>query len=133
MGYPLNHFLSLSFTPTMLIGLNSDFDMPKGYSVKCNAPPSMFAYPKMEEKEEKKKELVATAVLSTTARAKAREARKEVKKQGSKDIGEGPPLERVHSAISTASSKHRGCQCQANRRKYRGAQEERERAYVVRY
>ena len=63
----------------------------------------MFAYPKMEEKEEKKKELVATAVLSTTARAKAREARKEVKKQGSKDMGEGPALERVISAMSTAS------------------------------
>ena len=101
--YPTMHFLSLSFTPTMLIGLNSDFDMPKGYSLRCNAPPSMFAYPKMEEKEEKKKELVATAVLSTTARAKAREARKEVKKQGSKDMGEGPALERVISAMSTAS------------------------------
>jgi 26S proteasome regulatory subunit N2 len=104
--YPLNHFLSLSFTPTMLIGLNSDFDMPKGYSVKCNAPPSMFAYPKMEEKEEKKKELVATAVLSTTARSKAREARKEAKKQGlnsSKDMGDAPSLERVPSAMSTAS------------------------------
>merc|ERR1712159_538448 len=104
--YPTMHFLSLSFTPTMLIGLNSDFDMPMGYSMRCNAPPSMFAYPKMEVKEETKKELVATAVLSTTARAKAREARKEAKKQGlnsSKDMGDGPSLERVTSAMSTAS------------------------------
>ena len=100
--YPTMHFLSLSFTPTMIIGLNKDFDIPKNYTVKCNAPYSMFAYPKMEEKKEDKKELVATAVLSTTARAKAREARKEAKKAGG-NLSDGVPLERVMSHISTAS------------------------------
>ena len=39
--------LSLSFSPTMLIGLNKDFDMPTDFSVTCHAPPSMFAYPKV--------------------------------------------------------------------------------------
>ena len=91
----------------MLIGLNKDFDVPKGYSVRCNAPPSMFAYPKMDEKKEDKKELVATAVLSTTARAKAREARKEAKKSGSTKsqdgLSDGPALDRVTSDMSTAS------------------------------
>eukprot|EP00601_Ochromonadales_sp_CCMP2298_P028697 CAMPEP_0173343590 /NCGR_PEP_ID=MMETSP1144-20121109/10876_1 /TAXON_ID=483371 /ORGANISM="non described non described, Strain CCMP2298" /LENGTH=860 /DNA_ID=CAMNT_0014290369 /DNA_START=144 /DNA_END=2722 /DNA_ORIENTATION=+ len=80
--YPLQPFLSLAFSPTMLIGLNKDFDMPTGFAVTCNAPPGMFAYPKAEEKKEEKDKMVATAVLSTTARAKAREARKEAKKIG---------------------------------------------------
>ena len=33
-----------------------DFNMPNAFSVMCNAPPSMFAYPKAEEdkKDEKK-------------------------------------------------------------------------------
>lgn len=54
--YPLMHFLSLAFTPTVLIGLNKDFNMPNNFTVTCNAPPSMFAYPKVEEekKDEKK-------------------------------------------------------------------------------
>ena len=41
----------------------------------------MFAYPKPEEKKDDKK-LKATAVLSTTARASARQARKEARKAG---------------------------------------------------
>jgi len=110
--YPLMPFLSLSFNPTMLIGLNKDFDMPVNFEVTCNAPPSMFAYCKAEEKKEDATKMVATAVLSTTARAKAREARKEAKKMGkqpSLDSTEnglgspGIPLERVTSHMSTTS------------------------------
>lgn len=103
--YPLLPFLSLSFSPTMLVGLNKDFNLPTSWEVICNAPPSTFAYPKAEEKKEDDKKLVATAVLSTTARAKAREARKEAKKlgkTGSMDV-DGPPLERVASHLSTTS------------------------------
>jgi len=79
--YPLMHCISLTFSATMLIGLNKNFEVPKDFKVQCKSPPSMFAYPKPVEKDEKKK-LKATAVLSTTARAKAREARKEAKKSG---------------------------------------------------
>jgi 26S proteasome regulatory subunit N2 len=76
--YPLQYMLGLSFSPTALIGLNKDFDMPTSFNVTCAAKPSLFAYPKMTEaKKEEKKERVATVLLSTTARAKAREARKE--------------------------------------------------------
>ena len=76
--YPLQYMLGLSFSPTALIGLNKDFDMPTSFTVNCAAKPSSFAYPKMTEaKKEEKKERVATVSLSTTARAKAREARKE--------------------------------------------------------
>lgn len=73
----------------------------------------MFDYPKVEEKKSDEKKHVATAVLSTTAKAKAREARKEAKKLGrapSQDAASsaGPipdaiPLERVHSHLSTIS------------------------------
>lgn len=77
--YPLMHFLPLAFTPTTHIGLNKDFKMPNNYEATCEARPSHFSYPKMmEEKKEEKKERVTTVTLSTTAKAKAREARKEM-------------------------------------------------------
>ncbi len=102
--YPLYHFLSLALAPTMLIGLNKDFDMPVDFAVTCNCPASMFAYPKADEKKEDDKKLVATAVLSTTARAKAREAHKDKRAKVGKDSGlEAPGLQRVESYMSTAS------------------------------
>lgn len=77
--YPLMHFLPLAFTPTTHIGLNKDFKMPNNYEATCEARPSHFSYPKrLEEKKEEKKERVTTVTLSTTAKAKAREARKEL-------------------------------------------------------
>jgi 26S proteasome regulatory subunit N2 len=84
--YPLMHMLSLAFAPTALIGLNKDFNIPTNFSVVCYAPPSMFAYPKAEEKKEDEKKTVTTAVLSTTVKAKAREARKEARKFGNSYI-----------------------------------------------
>ncbi|CAM9665077.1 unnamed protein product, partial [Choristocarpus tenellus] len=89
--YPLMHFLPLAFTPTTHIGLNKDFKMPNNYSTTCTARPSHFAYPKkIEKKKEEKKERVATVMLSTTAKAKAREARKELNKkqeEGEETVG----------------------------------------------
>lgn len=122
--YPLHHFLSLALNPTMLIGLNKDFNMPVDFRVTCNAPPSMFAYPAKEDMKKDDKKLVATAVLSTTARQRAREARKEARaKLAGSAVGspvkpdkgvespgmggdasmEPPSLERVQSYMSTAS------------------------------
>lgn len=103
--YPLLPLLSLAFQPTMVVGLNADLALPAAFQLVCNAPPSMFAYNRPEEKREEREKVVATAVLSTTARAKAREARKEAKKLGRQGSfeGEGPALERVPSHLSTAS------------------------------
>lgn len=108
--YPLKLMLSLSFSPTMLMGLNQDLNIPKDFELMCMAPPSMFAYPKIEEKKEDEKKLIATAVLSTTAKAKAREARKEARKLGRQNSmdsngvpSEGPALERTTSLMSTTS------------------------------
>jgi 26S proteasome regulatory subunit N2 len=36
--YPLYHFLSLALSPTMLIGLNKDFDMPTNFEVRHALP-----------------------------------------------------------------------------------------------
>jgi 26S proteasome regulatory subunit N2 len=97
--YPLMHFLSLSMTPTAMIGLNKDFDMPKDFSAICNSKPSVFAYPVVEDKKEDVKERVVTAVLSTTAKSKAREARKEARKLTRHPSADGSiPLERVNSS-----------------------------------
>jgi len=70
------HFLSLAFTPTAVIGLNIALDMPK-VEFKSNARPSTYAYPApLEEKKDKSREKVETAILSTTARQKKKEAEK---------------------------------------------------------
>lgn len=111
--------------------LNNFNNVNKRPQVTCNSAPSVFAYPKPEEKKEGTAKAVATAVLSTTARTKAREARKEARKagtarapasphgassgggalsrsdsagsSGSPDGMEPPALERVTSYLSTTS------------------------------
>lgn len=68
----------MAFTPTSIIGLNVDLNMPK-VEFKSNAKPSVFAYPPaLEEKKDKNKEKVETAVLSITAK---QQKRKEVEKK----------------------------------------------------
>ncbi|QLG73244.1 hypothetical protein HG535_0E03280 [Zygotorulaspora mrakii] len=81
--FPLAHFLSLSFTPTTVIGVRgSDLNIPK-FELNCPAK-DIFGYPKMyEEAADKEVEKVATAVLSTTARAKARGKKSKKEKDSS--------------------------------------------------
>ncbi|AET41317.1 proteasome regulatory particle base subunit RPN2 Ecym_8021 [Eremothecium cymbalariae DBVPG len=71
--FPLSHFLSLAFTPTSIIGVRSqDLAIPK-FSFNCHTKEGIFDYPtRFEEDVDKGVEKVATAVLSTTAKAKAR-------------------------------------------------------------
>merc|ERR1711963_496387 len=74
--FPLSHFLSLAFTPSCVIGLNENLDMPV-MKIKSNAKPATYAYPPpLEEKKKEDKEKVATAVLSITAKQKKKEADK---------------------------------------------------------
>uniref|UniRef100_A0A8W7PML0 26S proteasome non-ATPase regulatory subunit 1 n=1 Tax=Anopheles coluzzii TaxID=1518534 RepID=A0A8W7PML0_ANOCL len=87
--FPLSHCLSLAFTPTCIIALNSDLKMPK-IDFKSAARPSLYAYPApLEEKKREEREKVTTAVLSIAARAKRREGdkKKEAKDGGAKDGG----------------------------------------------
>jgi len=84
--FPMMHMFSLAITPTYTIGLNKEFKYPKGFEIQCNAKPSQFAYPKrLEEKKEEKKKRVETVTLSTTAKNKARLARKKAKEDGDDD------------------------------------------------
>merc|ERR1712226_1706660 len=84
--FPMMHMFSLALTPTFTIGLNQDLKFPKSFEIQCNAKPSAFAYPKkLEEKKEEKKKRVETVTLSTTAKNKARLARKRAKEEGSGD------------------------------------------------
>lgn len=75
--YPLTHFLSLAFTPTAIIGLNKNIQIPQ-FEYLSNAKPSLFAYPPATKPPTTTVvEKVATAVLSTTAKAKARAKKNE--------------------------------------------------------
>merc|ERR1712146_95773 len=92
--FPCQHFLSLAMTPSYSIGLKNLL-MPKQFFLECNCKPSLFSYPKkLKAKKEEKKERVKTAVLSTTAKNKARLARK------AKENGEDDNMD-----ISTSESK----------------------------
>ncbi len=74
--FPLTHFLGLAFVPTSIIGLNSQLNMPK-IEYHSAAKPSQYAYPPpLEDKKEKSREKVETAVLSITAKQKKKEAEK---------------------------------------------------------
>lgn len=72
--FPLTHFLSLAFTPTAIIGVDQDLEVPS-FKFHSNTRPSMFDYPPEQEvKAEEAPEKVKTAVLSTTAQDKRRKA-----------------------------------------------------------
>ena len=72
------NFISLSLTPTALIGVNENLKVPKSFAPVSQAKPSLYKYPEFLKKEEgKNKEKVETAVLSTTAKVKARVGRKQ--------------------------------------------------------
>lgn len=80
--FPLTHFLSLSFTPTAVIGVDQDLEIPE-FKFHSNTKPSMFDYPpEAETKAEEVLEKIKTAVLSTTAQAKRRKQAKEAKQRG---------------------------------------------------
>lgn len=75
--FPLTHFLSLSFAPTSVIGVDQKLEVPV-FKFHSNTRPSLFDYPPEQQvKAEEAPEKVKTAVLSTTAQAKRRAARRE--------------------------------------------------------
>jgi 26S proteasome regulatory subunit N2 len=75
--FPFTHFLSLSFAPTSIIGLDPDLEIPN-IKFHCATRPSLFDYPPEQEvKVEEGPALVTTAILSTTAQARRRAQRKE--------------------------------------------------------
>eukprot|EP01128_Nolandella_sp_AFSM9_P005247 TRINITY_DN250_c1_g1_i2.p1 TRINITY_DN250_c1_g1~~TRINITY_DN250_c1_g1_i2.p1 ORF type:complete len:1031 (+),score=352.39 TRINITY_DN250_c1_g1_i2:158-3250(+) len=80
--YPFQLFLSLAFSPTAILGVNSNLEMPS-YIMKSNARPSLFAYPSpTKEEEEEEVQTVVKAELSVTKKAKLRQSRLVSKKAG---------------------------------------------------
>ncbi|MCJ1308853.1 proteasome regulatory particle base subunit [Agyrium rufum] len=98
--FPLTHFLCLSFTPTSVIALDQDLEVP---SLKFHSAtrPSLFDYPpEQETKGEAAVEKVKTAVLSTTAQAKRRAQKKEKQqRRESMDIDQTPTTPKTTTAL----------------------------------
>ncbi|KAH7400223.1 putative 26S proteasome regulatory subunit rpn2 [Cadophora sp. MPI-SDFR-AT-0126] len=94
--FPFTHFLSLSFTPTSMIGLNDNLDMP-AFEFHSATRPSLFDYPPEQEvKTDEAPTLIATAVLSTTAQAKRRAQKKErAQRRESMDIDQTPTTPKI--------------------------------------
>ncbi|KAJ4326403.1 proteasome regulatory particle base subunit [Neodidymelliopsis sp. IMI 364377] len=89
--FPLTHFLSLSFTPTAIIGVDQDLQIPS-FNFHSNTRPSMFDYPpETEVKADEAPEKIKTAVLSTTAQDKRRRMVKErQRRRESMDVDQTP-------------------------------------------
>jgi len=89
--FPFTHFLSLAFSPTSMIGLDHDLEIPS-FKFHSATRPSLFDYPPEQEvKTEEGPAPVATAVLSTTAQAKRRAQKKErAQRRESMDIDPPP-------------------------------------------
>ena len=78
--FPMIHMLNLAVCPTFLFNLDDQLKPPKNYKMLSKAKPSIFGYPKEEEKDKKKKEVKAeAAVLSTHTRNKAKSRKTEIK------------------------------------------------------
>lgn len=85
--FPFTHFLSLSFSPTSIIGLDHDLEIPD-FKFYCATRQSLFDYPPEQEvKADEGPTMIATAILSTTAQAKRRAQKKErAQRQESMDV-----------------------------------------------
>ncbi|KAJ3937705.1 MAG: D-isomer specific 2-hydroxyacid dehydrogenase [Lentinula lateritia] len=90
--YPLAHCACLAFEPTGIIGLDGDLKVPK-FEFTSNAKPSLFAYPPATAPPKKETVIkVATAVLSTTAKVKAREKKKAAAEGDAMETDEKPDV-----------------------------------------
>jgi 26S proteasome regulatory subunit N2 len=85
--FPLVHFIGLSIKPSALIGLNRDLKMPK-FEVVSDAAAALYDYvPSGPPEKVREVAKAPTAVLSVTAKTKAREQRRAAAKR--KEDGQG--------------------------------------------
>jgi 26S proteasome regulatory subunit N2 len=98
--FPLAHFLSLSFTPTAVIGVDQKLEVPV-FKFHSNTRPSLFDYPPEQPvKADEAPEKVKTAVLSTTVQAKRRAQRREKQqRRESMDIEQTPTTPKVSGQL----------------------------------
>lgn len=106
--YPLIYFLSLSFSPTALIGLNSDLKVPK-FEFLSHAKPSLFEYPKPTTVPTTTSAVkLPTAVLSTSAKATKARAKKEADQKANAEKLSGAESSYAHSGKGKSSSEKDG-------------------------
>lgn len=76
--FPYLNFISLTLSPSVFIGVTTNFQIPKNLEIKSNCRPSLFDYPNNIVIEDKKagNKKDATKELSTTNKAKIRAAMK---------------------------------------------------------
>jgi 26S proteasome regulatory subunit N2 len=98
--FPLAHFLSLSYTPTAVIGVDQSLEVPV-FSFHSNTRPSLFDYPPEQQvKADEAPEKVKTAVLSTTNQAKRRAQRREKQqRRESMDVDQTPTTPKVSGQL----------------------------------
>jgi 26S proteasome regulatory subunit N2 len=101
--FPLAHFLSLSFNSTAVIGVDQKLDVPV-FKFHSNTRPSMFDYPpEQTAKTDDAPEKIKTAILSTTAQARRRQAKKEkeekTQKDDSMDVDSNPVTSLIASGV----------------------------------
>lgn len=107
--FPLSHFLSLAFSPTYVVGLNSDLKVPKFFNLKSDANKSTYSYPPpIEAKKEREREKVCTAILSITAKAKKKEASKKDKQQSIEKMDVDEDQSSTSAATTTSKVGVRG-------------------------
>jgi 26S proteasome regulatory subunit N2 len=99
--FPLTHFLSLSFAPTAVIGVDQKLEVPM-FKFHSNTRPSHFDYPpEQQAKADEAPEKVKTAVLSTTAQAKRRAQKKEKQqRRESMDIDQTPTTPKLTQVMT---------------------------------
>lgn len=102
--YPLIYFISLAFSPTALIGLNYDLKVPR-FEFLSHAKPSLFEYPRPTTVPTATSAVkLPTAVLSTSARAKARASKKEAEKANAEKLSGAESSKGKASAEKDADS-----------------------------
>ncbi|KAI8566710.1 hypothetical protein RHMOL_Rhmol02G0063300 [Rhododendron molle] len=88
--YPLIYFISLSFSPAAFIGLNYDLKIPR-FEFLSHAKPSLFEYPRPTTVPTTTSAVkLPTAVLSISAKAKARATKKEADQKAIAEKSAGP-------------------------------------------
>jgi 26S proteasome regulatory subunit N2 len=97
--YPFLNYLSLALSPTAVIGINKNLEMPN-YVIKSNAKPSLFAYPaEMKAPKEKAVKALPTFQLSITKKTKRREDKKTAEKGGDVKDDDKMDVEKVEPEV----------------------------------
>ena len=98
--FPLLHTITLALTPTALVGLTLEHEMPAAFAPTCECPPSWFAYPPPRVEAKVDRSAAVTVVeLSVAAKARAKAAAK----AKSKAAAEGANAAAVAASAAAAA------------------------------